>query len=653
MPIFGNTKQVLRSPVVICAAVGLLVRLLALGQSWSANPLVQWPQLDGLIYLSWARDIGAGDWLGEGGFAAGEPFFFNPLYAYLLSPFLARIPEPVGFPLSATHHLIVGRLLAILVVQCCLGAGTSALTALAARRFFSVRAAWIAGLAVACSAALVQLDMHIAVSGLAAFLTAGTVLACAPRPAPAAGSAGGSDEAGSDEGGEPAPPTVGRPVLAGLWLGIGALARPITPLSLPFVAWLFARRSRGGWRSAMIVVAVFAACAVPSLARNWWVSGSPYVYTAAGGINAHLGNNPTARAARTMASSDFRFGPFDMHPTARRFVARETERPLEDVSWDDVSAHFWQRTRRAFVNAPTESSAFYLHKLRWFASAGEPPSSASIVNDREFAPLLRLAFVPTFLLVALGLVGLWVHRSRLEVVLGPGAVVAAHLAVLTLVFPLSHYRSPVIPALAVLAAGALDWGLRAWRSGRPRAFFAAAAGVLAIVVAGALPPQPSAERTSNAMRIATTYRDIALQSGDRGDFARAERWVAEARRVQAEDWPDRPDLPDAWLLDGELAMHQGKYAEAVLDFETAARGQPGNPRVRELLSCAYQKVGRVKDALREARTAVRLAPDAASPLRRLVEVLQALGRGPEATGLLEQLRAIDPRAQPTGGCDAE
>ena len=46
----------------------------------------------------------------------------------------------------------------------------------------------------------------------------------------------------------------------------------------------------------------------------------------------------------------------------------------------------------------------------------------------------------------------------------------------------------------------------------PSARAAAAGAALAIVLAGSLPPQPSAERTSNAMRIATTYRDTTADT---------------------------------------------------------------------------------------------------------------------------------------------
>src|SRR5262249_44949053 len=153
-----------KHPAAVCGLAALGVRLAAGLQSVAVNPLLRDLQLDSLYYVRWAGDIAAGDWTGRGGKAGGAPFVLNPLSASGLAPIVGAFADPV---------------VPVLVFQSILAAATTALAVVAARRFFGTVAAWTAGAAVAFSAALAQLDMHVAVSGLAAFLTAGAVFASA------------------------------------------------------------------------------------------------------------------------------------------------------------------------------------------------------------------------------------------------------------------------------------------------------------------------------------------------------------------------------------------------------------------------------------------------------------------------------------------
>ena len=107
-------------PVVVAAAVTLLVRGLAAWQAWSRNPATQHPTLDAAYYMAWAGDIAGGDVLGRGGTIAGEPFLLNPLYPYVIAP-LVRLFGATTAP--------------VLVLQVILAAATAALAASAARRF--------------------------------------------------------------------------------------------------------------------------------------------------------------------------------------------------------------------------------------------------------------------------------------------------------------------------------------------------------------------------------------------------------------------------------------------------------------------------------------------------------------------------------------
>lgn len=590
-------------PALVCGGIALVLRTGIVLDAWANNPLVRTPQLDGALFLSWARDIAHGDLAGTGGTIGGEPFLFNPLYAYVLAP-LAGVSG--------------GAVLPVLLLNAVLAAVTTALAAGAALRFAGTAAAWIAGLLVAFSAPLAQLDAHVAVSELAALTVAGACFACAP----------------SRDGDRP---WAHGPVAAALWLGLGALARPVVPLALPAVAWLHARRAEPGrrLRTAAVVVAVFATTAVPTFVRNWVVAREPAVWTAAGGINLYLGNNPQARTFRSMVSPVFQFSPTLMHDDARTYVTKLTgRRPTRG----EVGDWFRDAALREIANHPGDSIAHYLNKARWYLGPVEVPSSASYRSDRRFQGLLPLAFVPTWAVAALAAAGLWLGRRNRDLLLGPGAIVAAHVVVLTAVFPLSHYRSPSIPALAVLASAGVV-GLRdALRAADGRALVG---GVVAAALAFALgrwPPGPDEMR-------ARDEAVLALYHQNRGDFVRAEEHGRAAISVYREEWPGATEPGHYWTYLASFQIAQGDHrAEEALSCLDRALSIDANDVAAWIYRSGIRgRRGDVRGAEADAREGVARFPENPHPWVRLGEVLAWIpGREAEAADAFRRALAIDP-----------
>ena len=517
------------------------------------------PSLDGAYYLDWAHDIATGDVFGRGGTIHGEAFLFNPLYAYVIAPFVA----------------VFGRAeMPVIVVQAILAGSTAGLAAAAARRHAGQIAAWVAGLAVAFSAVLVHQDGKVAVAGLAAFLTAAVAWSTAP------------DESGESSRGR------GRgPIATGVWLGLSLLARPVLLAAVPFAAWIHARRAPQPGRVLALVLVPVGICAGLSLARNLAVAGEPVVFTAANGPNLHLGNNPTARRLMAMATDEFRFGPFVMHDDAKYRVGYELKR---EPSRAEISSWFADRAFDDFKAAPGASLAWYGTKLRWFASPVELASSDVFRTDLAAVPLLTLAFVPTWLLVALAAAAPFVARRRAELLLGPGAIVLAHALACTLVYPLSHYRSPCVPALAVMAGVAVEAALAAVRDRRTnQATIALAAGGLVAVV-GALQPQ------------APDYPDARLADDAARAFERGDEAAAAA--LAAQSLAANPDDLLGLTLQLELATRARRFEEAREAASHIVRLRPWDPDALTDVAWSDLRLGRNADALREADAVVDLYP---------------------------------------------
>ena len=533
-------------PRAVGAALAVCVRAAVTWQQWSRNPVLANPKLDQEIYLAWARDIAGGDLLGRHGTVAGGPFLLNPLYAYVIAPF---VPAAGSAPV------------AILVLQTLLAGATAWLAASVARRLAGPVAGWFAAIAVALSTALTHLDGHVAVSGLAAFLVAGACWSCAPAER--------EHERGHG------------PLAAGVWLGLASLARPVVVFAVPLVVLLFAlRRTTGRARAAALVLAPFLACGLLSYVRNVAVSGEAVVYTAANGQNLHLGNNPAGRRVRQMFTEDFRFSPREMHEDGRYRVGWELKR---EPARAEISSWFAARAWDELKENPGASVVWYGHKARWFLSPQEPASSADLDFDRGFAPLLGAAFVPTWLLAAFAVSAAFVAARRREALLGAGALVVSHGIACTLSFPLEHYRSPAIPAMAVLAGCAVAAGWDGLRRGmrRPALVTLAAAGVAA--AAGALPPQPAYLREN-------LFVNQAVADADARRFDAAERLAREALTIDPES------LAAAEVLSYRFRA-EGRAADARPFAEKLAARRPWHPLYRKIVAWIDAYEGRRDVAL--------------------------------------------------------
>jgi 4-amino-4-deoxy-L-arabinose transferase-like glycosyltransferase len=545
--------RALRDPRPTVAVAAVVVRSAVAWQSLGANPDLAVPKLDADYYLTWAREIAAGDLAGRGGLLGGHPFFLNPLYAYVIAPLVRG-----------------GGLAPLLVFQALLAGATAWLTASAARRFGGTAAAWVAGLAVAFSTSLTHLDGHVEVSGLAAFLVAGACWSCAPT----------GDEAGRG------------PLAAGVWLGLGALARPVVLAAVPFVVALFVlRRPQDRVRAAALVLAPLLACAGVSFARNVAVSGEPVVFTTSAGQNLHLGNNPAARRAGQMATDEFRFAPRGMQEDGRFRVGFELGREPSDR---EVSSWYSARAAAEYVRRPGESLDFAARKTRWFFAPGEPASTAHLGHDLHFAPLLALAFVPTWALAALALAAVFVAARRRDLLLGPGSLVLAHVAACVATFPVEHFRTPAVPAMAVLAGCTVAAAWEGARRGAWLPLVVATVVASSVALVGALPPSPPDQTLRRLV-------NECVVASDARDFAAAER---SARAALAID----PESFDAIEAMSFVLRAQGRAAAARPWAERAAARRPWHPLYAKIVAWIDAYEGRPGPAKAEMDRLVALFP---------------------------------------------
>jgi tetratricopeptide (TPR) repeat protein len=256
-----------------------------------------------------------------------------------------------------------------------------------------------------------------------------------------------------------------------------------------------------------------------------------------------------------MITDDFRFAPVEMHEDARQRVGFALGR---DPTRSEVSAWYRGAALREWIDAPGDSAAFFAHKLRWFLSPAEPPSSADLATDTERVPWLRAACVPTWLLAALAIVGAWLGGRDRALLLGAGGLVVAHAVTCMLAFPLSHYRAPAIPALAILAGVGVAEVLRGAKRDRNGAIRLLLIGT----IAAWFPPQPGdVEAVLHANRA-----NDAIQARD------AETALREGKQA----FDAEPHWTGALLTMANAHLLAGNLELARAHAELAVRRQPWN-----------------------------------------------------------------------------
>ncbi len=279
---------------------------------------------------------------------------------------LARGMGP--FWLAPLYPCILGGLFALLgpnnligavIGQAALGAITCAMLYLLGRRLFDEPTGLLAGLMAACYGPAILYTGIILSTTLEVFMTVAILLALTKARSL---------------------PTLGRWLIAGVAMGLGCLARPnfllgFMNLFLLLPCLLRAPGVPVGWPTVGRAAVAFALgtvlLIVPVTARNWIVGGEPVLISAAG--------PETFRIANGFDSTPLKF----VYPTQSRM-------PLTSLA-------FWRHQARK----PT---------LFWWGF--ESPQNVNYYFARQLSPVLRLPWLSFWVVVPLGVLGLWVTRHH-------------------------------------------------------------------------------------------------------------------------------------------------------------------------------------------------------------------------------------------------
>ncbi|MFH1681226.1 MAG: tetratricopeptide repeat protein [Candidatus Eisenbacteria bacterium] len=569
--------------LAVLFVAALLPRLLFLSEA-TGSPLFTHPYLDAKSYDEWGMEIASGKWV------RGEPFHMAPLYPYLLGAFY-RV---------AGHNLLLLRLIQHLV-----GAASMVLVYLVAHRLFGRAVATVAYLLALGYGSFIYYEGQVLASFLGIlFGLLGLYLLVI------------SLERG------------GRGLfLAGLVLGIGAVARPNLLFFIPLAFLWILCAEKSSRRRLPLYIAGCAVALIPSTVHNYSASRTLIPISSHGGVSFYLGNNPYTRGVY-VPPPEFGGTPeaIDIYDS-RRLAERDLGRPLGAA---EISSYWYGRSFAFIRENPGRFLALLARKIALYFNAFEVPLDVNYEFDRRLFGVLRWAPFSFGILLPLALAGAFLipaekRRGRLLVLF-----VLANAASVVAFFVCARYRQTAVPAIAILGAVALVRLAREGRASRWRPFAVIAAPVALLAILVHIDVYEG--RATSEVRSTVILGRAHAEAGDREG---AERLFRDALRLA-------PGHVDASMNLGLLYYQTGRYREAADAFTAATEGAPGFAGAWNNLGNALREGGELGAALEAIRAATFADTSYAGAFNNLGYTLALAGREDEAEEAYRRAIRLDP-----------
>jgi tetratricopeptide (TPR) repeat protein len=581
---------------VVTFALALAIHLPAWIQ-YQADPFSDALVSDALAYDEWARRIATN------GVGAEPVFHQSPLFPWLLSTVYPATPAgPVPGSAVALQILLSSLAISLLV---------------------PLGVVWFRSLvAGCCAAALALLHAPLVFHGLK-LLPVSLALATQALALLALGVA--RERRSAVVAG-----------LAGLTLGVAALARAEMLLFVPFAALALATRRR--LAPAVALVAGVLIGIAPATIHN--VRQGDFVLVAsAGGENLFIGNQRGAKGDH--AALDPRAGDIFSQRQLATEIAREAEG--RDLRPSEVSAYWRGRAIDEVTADPLGWLRLEGKKLARILDPGDPTDMYSLALERSrYLGWLHLLAVPVWLVLGAGLVGIVLAMRGARGTTWPlAAFVAVQIAVLLLFFVSTRLRLPLVFALLPFAGLALERGRLAWNRGQRSLVSAIAAALLALtawslVASYRVPPREvvrlaSVLSSQNRLDEALQVLDPVVSGSDPYALALDQAgWILQKKS----DWATAAEryraALDAGVPEGRRAQTHTRYGmvlerlgrldEARAEHDAAVDSQDANAGAYYERGMFRARRGDQAGARADLERAARLAPGWPAPataLRRL------------------------------------
>ncbi len=372
----------------------------------------------------------------------------------------------------------------------------------------------------------------------------------------------------------------GLRAIAGVSLGLAIVTRPtvLLPAVLLIVGLGWRLRNRG---RLVVVLPLILGVTIPVLATRLaitWTTGAPPTPMNPGTVLSEgwspLATGYQGEAPNVVKDVEQTLGlPDGLHVAYRLVAARATEHPMSP----ETANSYWAERAVAFVrNEPREALTLALRKALLGLHSYDAWDLKSL--QRKSDNLAKGPFLPFGLLIAMAGLGLILGRRQpWTPVLGLWVV--GGWSVMVLFYVTARQRNLLLPAIALLAAVAIQEIVKAWCSGQRRTVgIALAAAILSGVVLSL---------------------EGSLQREDRHGWRLLEAQEATAHEVET---ALREDEAITWLARGATFLDPSALRTAdprIIDREIRAQlAQTQTPQRHFDLALVMIEIGRHADAER-------------------------------------------------------
>lgn len=568
----------------IVLVVALAARLAYFFINSRANPSFDYLIMDSRYIDEWARAIAAGD-------AGRGVYFRGPLVPYLF----------------ALVHKLGGGVAGMVLLNHVAGATTCVLVWRLARDYFTRAVALTAGLVAALYWPFIYFEGEVLIEPVYILLVVLSLWRV---------------------GRALANPTMARLVIAGVCIGLAALARPTILVLLPVVPFAFAaKEARIAWRRpALVVVAACIVVLLPATIRNYAVGRALVPVTWSGGLNLYIGNNSESDGRSAYlpgAKSEWMGGEAEA-------IAIASQQAGDSLSAAQASRFFTARAVDFITTEPVAAARLFAKKLYMFWEGPERSNEKYLYFFWDRFGLGRVP-MPGFWLVApfalAGMVRLWPRRRELALLY---LFVLAYALGIVAFFVVARYRLPVVPALMVFAAYAMVEAVTAVRAHRWTQV-AGVIGLVAVAFAAVNASYPDFLQRRPA-HIAISHYTLAGAYTEHGneDAALVELVHARAAFEQAPSVYYAHIAQDIYFKLGTLLYQRGNCSEAI---KALGQVHPAGPRAyqaRFMFAECCERTGRFQEAGMAYEQALKVEPNNRRALEGYIRCLEKVGRWEDA-----------------------
>lgn len=594
--------------VAIVAGLALAVRLVFFFLSRANNPLFFNPIMDGLYHHQWATDILGGNFRGT------EVFFRAPLYPYFLALLYKVSGSSIAFALLCQHLI---------------GTGTAVLAYLLSRRFFTRNISLLAGATAALYWPFLYFEGDLLIVTLVMFLNMLALLLLTGRPGGAA-----------------------VPVIAGLVLGLSAIARPSVLVFLPVVPLAIHLGGRNGraaashrWlRRSLLVYAGAAIVITPVLIRNYVVGRDFVPIASQGGVNFYIGNNPGSDGATAIVPGT-RWDWWGGYEDAIRLAEKDRGRPLKP---SQVSNYYFRKGFGFILSSPGKSLPLLAKKFYMFWAGGERSNNKSVYFFWHQSGMGKVPLPGFWLVAPLGILGgilLWGKRPGLWML---HLFVISYMLGVVAFFVNARFRLPVVPVLIVFAAYAASY---LWHTVRAGGAAGVKGAILLVLCFLAVDLEFTRFRENKVHALSIPHYTLGNAYLKMDDPRNAIREYEEALRTYR-----AYRLPGFELISrnviynlGRLYWSQGNCARAIDYLERVGGDDRFTAMANVCLADCYVQVSRFRDAIRLYGQILTAAPQTAGARTGLVSALlgqarvhRRAGSTQKALEYYSRAREVDP-----------